>query len=53
MMRRIAEGYLENRVARKRRKPLVLRGVRQSGRSTLVRMFASKNGLRLKTSKSM
>lgn len=47
MMKRIAEGYLENWVAKKRRKPLILRGVRQCGKSTLVRMFASKNRLRL------
>lgn len=47
MMKRIAEGYLETWIEKKRRKPLILRGARQTGKSTLVRMFASKNGLLL------
>jgi len=46
-MKRIAEGYLEIWIEKKRRKPLILRGARQTGKSTLVRMFASKNGLLL------
>ena len=47
MMKRIAEGYLETWIEKKRRKPLILRGARQTGKSTLVRMFASKNGFLL------
>jgi len=44
MMERISEGYLKIWSEKRRRKPLVLRGARQVGKSTLVRMFAKKNG---------
>ena len=46
-MRRIAEKHLEDWYASKKRKPLVLRGARQVGKSTLVRLFAQKQKLRL------
>ncbi|VEN73281.1 conserved hypothetical protein [Candidatus Desulfarcum epimagneticum] len=47
MLKRKSEGYLEAWIQKSRRKPLTLRGARQVGKSTLVRMFAQKNGLRL------
>ncbi len=47
MMDRIAENYLGKWIRRKRRKPLVLRGARQVGKSTLVRQFALKNQMAL------
>lgn len=47
MMYRIAEDHLGKWLKRKRRKPLVLRGARQVGKSTLVRQFASKNDINL------
>lgn len=46
-MKRTAEGHLEIWIGKKRRKPLILKGARQTGKSTLVRMFASKKGLLL------
>ncbi len=46
-MERFAERYLEKWIRNKRRKPLVLRGARQVGKSTLIRQFAKKNGLNL------
>lgn len=42
--------YLQNLKAwyqRKKRKPLVLRGARQTGKSTLVQIFAKEMGLKL------
>jgi len=45
MLRRSAEKHLTNWYAKKRRKPLVLRGARQVGKSTLVRRFAELNNL--------
>ena len=45
MMYRTAEDHLGKWFKRKRRKPLVLRGARQVGKSTLVRQFASKTGI--------
>ena len=47
MLRRTAENHLANWYAKKRRKPLVLRGARQVGKSTLVRMFARNSKLTL------
>jgi len=44
-MKRNAENYLDKWMAARRRKPLVLRGARQVGKSTLVRQFAAKHGL--------
>ena len=46
-MKRFAEEYLENWLVRKHRKPLILRGARQVGKSTLVRQFALKHKLNL------
>lgn len=46
-MRRNAEVYLQSWLIDKKRKPLVIRGARQVGKSTLVRMFAREQGLRL------
>lgn len=40
MLNRLAESYLENWLNKSNRKPLVLRGARQVGKSTLVRKFA-------------
>ncbi len=37
MMRRFSEAYLEQWLSRTQRKPLILRGARQVGKSTLVR----------------
>ncbi len=45
MLERFAENHLSNWYKKKRRKPLVLRGARQVGKSTLVRQFAKNNGL--------
>lgn len=47
MLERSAEKDLIRWYGRKRRKPLVLRGARQVGKSTLVRRFAEINRLRL------
>ena len=44
-MRRIALEYLNNWKTRPNRKPLILRGARQVGKSYLVRIFAEKEGL--------
>ncbi len=41
---RAAEKYLNTWYKKKRRKPLVIRGARQVGKSTLVRRFAQSNG---------
>jgi len=46
-MYRLAEDGLTGWLSRRRRKPLVLRGARQTGKSTLVRNFAQGHGLRL------
>lgn len=46
-MKRIALSDLSNWFQREKRKPLVLRGARQVGKSTLVRQFAQQRGLRL------
>ncbi|MBP9888891.1 MAG: ATP-binding protein [Leptospiraceae bacterium] len=46
-MRRIALEYLNNWKNRSNRKPLILRGARQVGKSYLVRIFAEKEGLDL------
>ena len=42
---RIQEQYLRDWLRKRRRKPLILRGARQVGKSTLVRHFAANNGL--------
>lgn len=42
---RIQGQYLRDWLRKKRRKPLILRGARQVGKSTLVRHFAAHNGL--------
>ena len=42
---RIQEQYLRDWLRKKRRKPLILRGARQVGKSTLVRHFAAHSGL--------
>ncbi len=47
MLRRFAETTLKDWLATARRKPLVLRGARQVGKSTLVRQFAASCGRRL------
>lgn len=41
MFRRIAQKYLYEWVQKEERKPLVLRGARQVGKTTLVKMFAA------------
>ena len=46
-MYRSAEGALAQWLAAPRRKPLVIRGARQVGKSTLVRQFARSHGLHL------
>jgi uncharacterized protein len=43
MMYRLAETYLETWIKKSNRKPLVIRGARQVGKSTLVRQFARKH----------
>ncbi len=45
MLHRTAENYLSAWHRKDRRKPLVIRGARQVGKSTLVRRFAQNNGL--------
>jgi hypothetical protein len=45
MIERSAEKYLNTWFQKDRRKPLILRGARQVGKSTLVRRFARNNGL--------
>ena len=45
MLQRAAEKYLNSWYQKSHRKPLVLRGARQVGKSTLVREFAQNNGL--------
>jgi len=47
MMYRFSEAYLQQWFTRKRRKPLILRGARQVGKSTLARQFAKLNRLDL------
>ena len=47
MLKRSALQYLKNWKDKKRRKPLVIRGARQVGKSYLVRMFAKKAELDL------
>ena len=47
MVFRNAEIYLKEWYRSTRRKPMVLRGARQVGKSTLVRQFAAKNKLAL------
>lgn len=46
-MRRHCEQRLDDWIVNSRRKPLVIRGARQVGKSTLVRQFAEKKHLRL------
>ena len=46
-MKREAEHYLEEWIHLKRRKPLIIRGARQVGKSTLVRNFAKEHGFDL------
>lgn len=46
-MKRLAEKYLEEWSQKGDRKPLVIRGARQVGKSTLVRNFAKNRGLEL------
>jgi predicted AAA+ superfamily ATPase len=46
-MKRSKESSLATWLTRSKRKPLVLRGARQVGKSTLVRQFAEKQGLTL------
>lgn len=47
MLQRKEENLLAEWLARKGRKPLIIRGARQTGKSTLVRMFARSSGRRL------
>ncbi len=47
MFQRTALIYLDHWLAKKRRKPLILRGARQVGKSTLVRLFAQSANLHL------
>lgn len=44
-MERLAESQLDQWYSSRRRKPLILRGARQVGKSTLVRQFADRHGL--------
>ena len=46
-MQRLVEDPLHRWLARRRRKPLVLRGARQVGKTTLVRQFAAASGMGL------
>ena len=46
-MKREADHYLEEWIRLKRRKPLIIRGARQVGKSTLVRNFAREKGFDL------
>ena len=45
MLGRYSDNFLKVWYRKKRRKPLVIRGARQVGKSTLVRRFAHNNGL--------
>jgi hypothetical protein len=45
MLERSSDNFLKAWYRKKRRKPLVIRGARQVGKSTLVRRFARNNGL--------
>jgi len=45
MLARFAENDLKQWIQKRNRKPLILRGARQVGKSTLVRQFAKKNNL--------
>jgi predicted AAA+ superfamily ATPase len=47
MLDRFAETNLKKWIKKQNRKPLVLRGARQVGKSTLVRQFATKNNITL------
>ncbi len=47
MFDRFLLGFLERWNTKLRRKPLILRGARQTGKSTLIRLFAKKNNLKL------
>ena len=47
MMKRFSEASLKKWLYGHRRKPIILRGARQVGKSTLVRQFAKANGLHL------
>lgn len=47
MLKRREENYLADWLTRKDRKPLIIRGARQVGKSTLVRMFARTVGRQL------
>lgn len=47
MLERFSDIYLTTWYGKKRRKPLVIRGARQVGKSTLVRRFAQRRGLKL------
>jgi len=49
LIKRIELNYLSDWLQRKSRKPLVIRGARQVGKSTLVRQFAEHAGLTLVT----
>ena len=46
-MKRIQSAYLEEWINRKSRKPLIIRGARQVGKTTLVRLLCEQTGLRL------
>jgi uncharacterized protein len=46
-MRRDQEDYLKQWYKKPHRKPLIIRGARQVGKSTLVRLFCQKQGLQL------
>ncbi|MCP4626158.1 MAG: AAA family ATPase [bacterium] len=52
-MQRVAEQHLKKWLANERRKPLVIRGARQVGKSTLVRQFAEKNKLIYRSTSSL
>ena len=45
MLERTAEKHLNIWYQKRRRKPLVIRGARQVGKSTLVRQFAQDKGM--------
>jgi len=46
-MKRLAEQYLEEWHVSSYRKPMIVRGARQVGKSTLIRQFAKSRGLTL------
>ncbi len=46
-MKRKEEQYLDSWLKSSNRKPLIIRGARQTGKSTLVRLFARNTGLKL------